>query len=146
ALECRQAAAWIAQQIGTGTQPQHIMVLARKRDRLAVMEGELRALHIPAQQPEKTDLCDAPEVQDLVALLDVLVSPTHDLSLARALKSPLFGFDDQALVALETIYHDGDVLARFAAAAPAPMRGTVLARLRALLGAALQVDGARYAT
>ena len=199
ALECRQAAAWIAQQIGAGTQPQHIMVLARKRDRLAVMEDELRALHIPAQQPEKTDLCDAPEVQDLVALLDVLVSPTHDLSLARALKSPLFGLGDQALVALalaarqaretgapaawfellqkpeglppdlhgvratllrwkqwvdrlpphdalETIYHDGDVLARFAAAAPAPMRDTVLARLRALLGAALQIDGARYAT
>ncbi len=68
-----------------------IMVLARKRDRLAVMEDELRALHIPAQQPEKTDLCEAPEVQDIVALLDALVSPTHDLSLARALKSPLFG-------------------------------------------------------
>jgi ATP-dependent helicase/nuclease subunit A len=199
ALECRQAAAWIGQQIGAATQPQHIMVLARKRDRLAVMEDELRALHIPAQQPEKTDLCDAPEVQDLVALLDVLVSPTHDLSLARALKSPLFGLDDQALVALalaarqareagapvtwfellqkpdglspdlhavsatlkrwkhwldrlpphdalETIYHDGDVLARFAAAAPPSMRDTVLARLRALLGAALQIDGARYAT
>ena len=197
ALECRQAAAWIAQQIGAGTQPQDIMVLARKRDRLAVMEDELRALHIAAQQPEKTDLCEAPEVQDLVALLDVLVSPTHDLSLARALKSPLFGQDDQALVtlalaarretgpavpwfellqkrdglpaglhgagvtllrwkqwvdrlpphdALEMIYHDGDVLARFAAASPAPLRGTVLARLRALLGAALQIDGARYAT
>ena len=68
-----------------------IMVLARRRDRLAAMEDELRALHIPAQQPEKTDLCEAPEVQDIVALLDVLVSPAHDLSLARALKSPLFG-------------------------------------------------------
>jgi ATP-dependent helicase/nuclease subunit A len=199
ALECRQAATWIAQQIDAGIAPQHIMVLARKRDRLAVMEDELRALHIPAQQPEKTDLCEAPEVQDVAALLDALVSPTHDLSLARALKSPLFGLDDEALVALavaareareagrpvpwfellqqqnglppelhgisatllrwkgwvdclpphdalETIYHDGDVLARFAAAAPAPLRNAVLANLRALLGAALQVDGARYAT
>ena len=60
------------------------MVLARRRERLAAMEDELRALHIPAQQPEKTDLCEAPEVQDLTALLDVLVSPGHDLSLARA--------------------------------------------------------------
>jgi ATP-dependent helicase/nuclease subunit A len=199
ALECRQAAAWIAQQIAAGAEPQHIMVLARKRDRLAFMEDELRALHIPAQQPEKTDLCEAPAVQDITALLDALVSPTHDLSLARALKSPLFGLGDEALVALavaarqareagrstpwfellqeedglppqlhgvcatllrwkgcvdrlpphdalETIYHDGNVLARFAAATPAPLRVAVLAQLRALLGAALQVDGARYAT
>ncbi len=42
---------------------------------------------------------DAPEVQDVVALLDALVSPGHDLSLARALKSPLFGLGDDALVA-----------------------------------------------
>ncbi|HWP11121.1 MAG TPA: UvrD-helicase domain-containing protein [Ramlibacter sp.] len=197
-LECRQAAAWIARQIESGAAPGHIMVLARKRDRLAVMEEELRALHIPAQQPEKTDLCEMPEVQDIAALLDALVSPAHDLSLARALKSPLFEVDDQALVALalaareareagrpvpwfellgkqdlppqlraisitllrwkgwveslpphdalENIYHDGEVLARFAAAAPAPLREGVLAHLRALLGAALQVDGARYAT
>ncbi|MEO7547893.1 MAG: 3'-5' exonuclease, partial [Ramlibacter sp.] len=198
-LECRQAAAWIAGQIAAGTRPQDIMVLARRRSRLAVMEDELRALHIPAQQPEKTELGEAPEVQDIVALLDVLVSPTHDLSLARALKSPLFSLPDAALVqialaaqaaqaagkpagwfdllqkkerpvpalpaqaadllrwkglvdrlpphdALEAIYHQGDVLARFAAAAPAPLREGVLANLRALLGAALQVNAARYAT
>ena len=198
-LECRQAAAWIAGQLDCGTAPGDIMVLARKRARLGVMEGELRALRILAQQPEKTDLGEAPEVQDLVALLDGLVSPTHDLSLARALKSPLFSLLDESLVqlallarqaqtdgqptpwfellqkkehltpdlsglgavllrwkgwvdglpphdALAAIYHDGDVLARFAQAAPAPLRGVVLANLRALLGAALQVDGGRYAT
>ncbi len=198
-LECRQAAAWIAQEIGGGVPAGDIMVLARKRDRLAAMEHELRSLHIPAQQPEKTDLCDAPEVQDVAALLDALVSPTHDLSLARALKSPLFGVTDDALIAiavaareareadrarswfellqqcgslhaaldgvaeklrrwqrwldvlpphdaLDRIYRDGDVLARFGAAAPAPLRQAVLANLRALLGAALDVDGGRYAT
>ncbi|MFC5497483.1 UvrD-helicase domain-containing protein [Caenimonas terrae] len=198
-LECRQAAAWIAQQIAQGLLPQQVMVLARRRDRLAAMEEQLRLLHIPAQQPEKTDLCEAPEVQDLTALLDALVSPTHDLSLARALKSPLFGITDDELVqlallartaadegrprpwfellqdprlgvpalgdasvkllrwkalldrlpphdALDAIYHQGDVLARFAQAAPAALRNKVLANLRALPGAALQVDGARYAT
>ncbi len=198
-LECRQAAAWVAQQIAQGLLPQQIMVLARRRDRLAALEEQLRLLHIPAQQPEKADLCEAPEVMDLTALLDVLVSPTHDLSLARALKSPLFGIGDgelvqvallarraqeqgrsrpwfellqdpqlespalrdaagkllrwQALVdrlpphdALDAIYHQGDVLARFAAAAPPALRGKVLANLRALPGAALQVDAARYAT
>lgn len=192
-LECRQAAQWIAAQIATGLHPREIMVLARKRDRLTVMQEELRELGIPAQQPEKTDLGEAPEVQDIVALLDALVSPAHDLSLARALRSPLFGLDDAALIelarrqreqarpwfellqgpglstalhgvgasvqrwkawldllpphdALDAIFEDGDVLARFVAAAPATMREGVRSRLQALLAAALQVDGGRYAT
>ena len=45
--------------------------------------------------------------------------------------------------ALHTIYQHGDVLARFAAAAPAAQRMAVLANLRALLSAALQHDGGR---
>jgi ATP-dependent helicase/nuclease subunit A len=192
-LECRQAARWIATQIGAGVLPQDIMVLARKRDRLSAMEAELRALGIPALQPLKTELGEAPEVQDLVALLDALVSPAHDLSLARALKSPLFSLSDAALVeialrqraqrrpwfellqqegwsselegvglrllrwqqwvanlpphdALHAIFEDGDVLARFVAAAPATLRAGVRASLLALLSAALQLDGGRYAT
>ncbi|MES2632842.1 MAG: UvrD-helicase domain-containing protein [Pseudomonadota bacterium] len=198
-VECRQAAAWIAQQIAAGLQPRDILVLARRRDRLSTMEGELRKLRIAAQQPEKTDLCEAPEVQDLVALLDALVSPTHDLSLARALKSPLFSLPDDTLVALalvsrqareqkqdaswfeilqresevasglsdvgkrllewrdlvlslpphdalEAIYRQGDVIQRFAAAAPPAMRDSIVANLKALPGAALDVEGGRYAT
>lgn len=195
--ECTQAAAWVAAQIASGTPPKEVLVLARKRDRLASMQDALRALHLPCVQPEKADLFDAPEVQDMVALLDVLVSPTHDLSLARALKSPLFGLGDDALVALATlrrkpehassswfdvlskkelsghdhqavgavltqyqawvgslpphdalhaIYEHGDVLARFAAAAPVTQRQAVQANLRALLAASLQHDGGRYLT
>jgi ATP-dependent helicase/nuclease subunit A len=123
-----------------------------------------------------------------------LVSPTHDLSLARALKSPLFGLTDDDLVeialaqkvnhsdvgpgsslwpnswfyllqnsehvrqdirrlgaklviwkawldslpphdALDAIFHDGDVLARYASAAPPTLRESVLANLNALLSA-----------
>lgn len=195
--ECAQAAAWVAQQIAAGTPPHEVLVLARKRDRLASMQDALRALHIPCVQPEKADLYDAPEVQDMVALLDALVSPGHDLSLARALKSPLFGVGDEVLVqlallrrqpehagaswfdllqkcelpaldgqalaanlaqykawvdawpphdALHAIYQQGDVLARFAAAAPVAQRAAVQANLRALLSAALQHDGGRYLT
>ncbi|HNV58093.1 MAG TPA: UvrD-helicase domain-containing protein, partial [Rhodoferax sp.] len=211
-LECRQAARWLAQQLQTGVlKPSDVMVLARKRERLGLMQAELAALHIAAQQPEKNDLADMPEVQDLVALLDVLVSPAHDLSLARVLKSPVFGISDADLVqlvlcqralqrkndapgddevaprparpgwlqvlqqsqdlpaalaplgarltiwkswvdtlpphdALSAIYHDGDVLARYAAATPQTQRESVLTHLRALLAAALQVDGGRYTT
>ncbi len=98
--ESAQAARWVAAQMAAGIAPGEIMVLARQRERLARMEEALRALHIPCVQPEKADLAEAPEVQDMVALLDVLVSPAHDLSLARALKSPLFGCDDALLTEL----------------------------------------------
>ncbi len=101
--ECSQAAAWVAEQIAAGTPPNEVLVLARKRDRLSAMQDALRAVHLPCVQPEKADLFDAPEVQDVVALLDVLVSTGHDLSLARALKSPLFGLGDEALVALAAL-------------------------------------------
>ncbi|MCW8200651.1 DNA helicase UvrD [Verminephrobacter aporrectodeae subsp. tuberculatae] len=195
--ECAQAAAWVAQWIAAGTPPGEVLVLARKRDRLAPMQDALRALHLPCVQPEKADLFDAPEVQDMVALLDALVSTGHDLALARALKSPLFGLGDDALVALaqlrrmpehaacswfdllqkrellpedlrahgavlaeykawvdrlpphdalHAIYQHGDVLARFAAAAPAAQRLAVQANLRVLLAAALQHGGGRYLT
>ena len=203
-LECEQAARWVAGRIADGTPPRQIMVLARRRSRLSALQDALRDRRIATQQPEKNDLNDAPEVQDMVALVDALVSPGHDLSLARALKSPLFGIDDEALVklalmkraqpsvnwftlmqggeetdaqrpvaqipvalvsvgekllrwkgwlaalpphdALDAIYHDGDVLARFGAAAPPALRETVLANLRGLLSASLEIDGARFTT
>ena len=195
--ECAQAARWVAARIAAGVPPREIMVLARKRDRLSALQDALRDLHVPCVQPEKADLGEAPEVQDVVALLDVLVSPGHDLSLARALRSPLFGLPDAALVelavlrrqpehaasswfdllqktellpldlqalgpvlaqyrrwvdglpphdALHAIYAAGDVLARFAAAAPPTQRAGVLANLRALQAASLQLEGGRYLT
>src|SRR5665647_3011532 len=48
--------------------------------------------------------------------------------------------------ALQAIYTDGDVLARFACAAPASQRETVLANLTALLQVSLQLGGGRFAT
>ena len=66
--------------------PSGVVALRRKRASLLPLQDELRALHIPAQIGEKTELIDCCEVLDIVALLDVLVSPQHDLSLARALR------------------------------------------------------------
>ena len=193
--ECEQAARWVAQRIADGIPPRQIMVLARRRNRLSAMQDALRQRHIPVQQPEKNELHDAPEVQDMVALIDALVSPAHDLSLARALKSPLFNIDDDVLVqlalrqrahsssswfaliqkgeglppvlveaaaslrkwqrwlmtlpphdAIDAIFHDGDVLAKFGAAVPAAMRQSALANLRGLMSASLEIEGARFAT
>ncbi len=194
-LEARQAASWIAHQLqSSALAPADIMVLARKRAALLPVQDELRHQHVPAQIGEKIDLIECCEVQDIVALLDVLVSRQHDLSLARVLKSPLFNLGDEALVqlalaqretalswfdllekmalqtpdqrpiaacllrwqawldalpphdALQAIYTDGDVLARFASAAPQAQRDVVLANLRALLGVSLELGGGRFAT
>ncbi len=206
--ECAQAAQWVAAQIASGTPPQDVLVLARTHDSLAQMQLALRTLRVPCVRPEKAQLVDAPEVQDVIALLDALVSPDHDLALARALKSPLFALSDAQLVeiellrrtlqerleavtapphaarcswldalqkeelncqelrrlggdlalyrqwvaqlpphdALQAIYAHRDVLARYAAAAPAVQRAGVLAHLRALLAAALDEAGGRYLT
>ena len=101
AIEARQAADWIAHELAQGDlQPKDIMVLSRKRERLGWLFDALRERGIPCEQPEKLDLSEAPAVQDVVALLDALVSPVHDLSLAQALKSPLFSWPDAALVQL----------------------------------------------
>ena len=48
--------------------------------------------------------------------------------------------------ALDAIFHDGDLLAKFGAAVPAAMRQSALANLRGLLSASLEIDGARFAT
>lgn len=197
-LETRQAARWLAARIAAGTPPSELMVLSRKRKPLGVLQAELRALHIACEQPEERVLGELPAVRDVLALVDALVSPGHDLSLAQALRSPLFGLGDEDLVriartvrqadraarpswldalpktelstqsgqalhddlmlyqgwllslpphdALQAIYAHREVLARFAAAAPAPERAATLADLRALLAAALQVQGGRFLT
>ena len=191
--ECRQAAQWLAQHLQSGAiQAGDVMVLSRKRERLNLMQIEFNALHVPAQQPEKNELADMPEVQDIIALLDVLVSPQHNLSLAQVLKSPIFSFNDADLVqialqskntdpneppliwwnclephtttaqtltrwqtwinrlpphdALSAIYTDGAILEKYASTALPALRESVLANLRALLGAILDMDGGRYVT
>ena len=206
-LEARQAAAWIAGLLKPSDpnvkalEASEVMVLSRRRAGLVPMQDALRAWGIPSQIGENTGLIDCCEVLDIVALMDVLVSPQHDLSLARVLRSPLFSMDSAYLVplaqarrrlnlswfallqahaqapvdelqavpglpavaaclarwqdwlahlpphdALQSIYDDGDVLARYAAAAPGAKCSAVLANLRALLSVALQVGGGRYVT
>lgn len=85
---------------GAPIKPGDIQVLSRKRASLRLLAQELQALHIPFAAPESFRLMDSAEVQDVVALLDVLASRQHHLSLARALRSPIFGVSDDDLMVL----------------------------------------------
>ncbi len=83
-----------------GVVPGDIQVLCRKRESLRLVAHSLAALGVPCAAVEEAQLFDAPEVRDLVAVLDVVASPSHALSLAQALKSPVFGCTDDDLVQL----------------------------------------------
>ena len=202
ARECRQAAQWLQRCVQAGTPASEILVIARKNARVAAMQHALAEAGLPALKADKLLLAEAPEVQDVVALVDALVSPRHDLSLARALKSPIFGLDDAQLVeirlgvlqaaqqaepaaiswldwllahadtdpavspwqplarqlqrwqqwlqqrlphdALDAIFRDGDLLARYAARTSPAQRAGVLERLQALPGHMLAFDGGRF--
>ena len=179
-----------------GVAPQDIMVLARKRAVLAQAADALAALHLPHVAPEDLRLAELPEVQDLLAVLDVLASQGQALSLARALKSPLFGANDDELLALaqrardaggwwpalmkfgadddapatlrraarllaqwhvaartlpphdllDRIVDQGELLPRLAAVVPPERHARAMEAVRALLVAALELDGGRYAS
>ena len=173
--------------------PAEIFVLSRKRQSLRLVAQALRNLHVPYTAVEDFELMAAPEARDLVALLDALVSPRHALSLAQALRSPVFGASDADLIALaqqatdgdwwralvesdaplspalqrarellarwrvaaqqlpphdllDRVVHEGAVRERVAATVPAEQRLAALGAIDALLGQALMLDGARYAT
>jgi ATP-dependent helicase/nuclease subunit A len=182
---------------GQGVSPERVLVLARKRAALTPVADALAALQVPQVEPEDLRLSQLPEAQDLLALFDVLASPTQALSLARALKSPLFGAADDDLVflarlvrderigwwpalmrcaddaaaspalqraarlcaawanvatvlpphdLLDRIVHEGELLPRLAATVPPARRARALDAVRALLAAALDLDGGRYAS
>lgn len=98
-LEAEQIAAAVDVLVNQDGMPAgEIYVLARKRASLALVAEALSLKGIPNIAPENAALAEAPEVRDLLAVMDVLVSPHHDLSLAQALKSPLFALTDRDLL------------------------------------------------
>ena len=97
--EGRQIAAAVVQILASGqARAGEIMVLARRRAVLAVVAQALAQRGVPHVVPEARALADAPESLDLIAVLEALASPGHDLALARSLKSPLLGCDDADLL------------------------------------------------
>ncbi len=111
--------------------PAEVMVLCRKRASLRLLADALRSRHVPHVAADELVLNEATEALDLVAVLDALVSPQHTLSLARALRCPLFGASDADLIALRIeAGPQGDWWSALATVAPGR---PALARAAALL-------------
>lgn len=100
AAEASAIAHAVLELVRQGVAPGQIFVLARKREPLRVLALALKRLGLPHVAPEDTPLLDAPDVRDLLALLDVLASSGQTLSLAHALRSPLFGVSESDLLSL----------------------------------------------
>ncbi len=81
--------------------PGDIMILVRRRD--AFFEAMIRALrekNVPAAGADRLKLAEHIAVMDLAALGRAALAPEDDLTLATALKTPIFGFDDDDLIRL----------------------------------------------
>jgi ATP-dependent helicase/nuclease subunit A len=109
-----------------------VMILVRRRTHLQVYERALRHAGMPFVTSRQGGLLDTLEAADLMALLAFLVSPFDDLSLAHALRSPIFACSDEDLMRIAQ--HPGTSWWQRLEALPAAAAGTRLARARDLLG------------
>ncbi len=145
-LEGRRLAAEIAHWVGSlqvadasgsrAARWSDAVVLLRRRTHMASFERALRDAGIPTLSDRRGGLLENAEIEDLVALLDFLCSE-DDLSLAHALRSPLFDCSDEDLLAIAGCA-GATWWARLAALAEP---GAALLHARTLLAGWLQVAG-----
>lgn len=101
AAEAEQVAGAMAELVQQqGVPPQDIKVLSRTRAALLALQAALQVRGLSFAAAGQYALADEMVVRDLLALLDVLASPQNDLSLAHALRSPIFGASDEDLIRL----------------------------------------------
>lgn len=77
-----------------------VMLLVKKRTYLTAYESALREAGIPFVSDKRGGLLESLEVADLIALLNFLITPGDNRSLAHVLKSPIFSANDEDLIAL----------------------------------------------
>ena len=77
-----------------------VLILMRSRTHLAEYEEALRDRQIPYLSLDRGTLLQSLEIRDLEALLVVLMTPQDNLSLAHALRSPIFSASDTDLMLL----------------------------------------------
>src|SRR5664279_290124 len=97
-LLARRIAAQVKRWMARGLKAGDVLVLVRQRG--ALFESIIRALKtadIPVAGADRLVLTEHIAVMDLMALADSLLLPDDDLALACALKSPLFGLNEEQL-------------------------------------------------
>ncbi|HED40171.1 MAG TPA: DNA helicase UvrD [Chromatiales bacterium] len=80
-----------------------IIILLRSRTHLSAYEAALREHNIAYISNTKSTILDTLEAQDMVALLNTLISPHNNLALAQLLRSPLFNCNESGLIALASL-------------------------------------------
>lgn len=76
------------------------LLLVKRRKYLPQFERALREAGLAFESSRLGGLLNTLEVDDLIALLTVLVTPRHDLPLAQVLRSPIFGFTEHQMQTL----------------------------------------------
>ncbi|MCS7310473.1 MAG: UvrD-helicase domain-containing protein [Armatimonadetes bacterium] len=76
----------------------HIAILLRQTSQVHLLEEALSRAGVPFYNTARRQYYVQPEVRDLVVALTVVDSPTNDVALAAALRSPLVG------VSMDTLY------------------------------------------
>ena len=131
--EAGKVAHRVAALLASGAPADSVFVLCRKRETLRLVASALEREQIAHSAVEDTALASTPEAQDLLAVLDCLVSPRHALSLARALRSPIFSASDSDLLELSAAALAAGDRDWWRALAAMAAPSAALARARALL-------------
>ena len=82
-------------------QPEDVLILVQRRsDLFTEIIAACKAKALPIAGADRLKVAAELAVKDLVGLLRFLATPADDLSLAEALKSPIFSWNEQQLFAL----------------------------------------------
>ncbi len=79
-----------------------IMILVRSRTHVADYERAFLEAKLPYISNNKGTLLECQEIQDLMALLDVLYTPYNNLAFATVLRSPIFQCNNDDLIFIAT--------------------------------------------
>jgi ATP-dependent helicase/nuclease subunit A len=83
------------------------ILLVKRRKYLPHYERALREAVLAYDSSRLGGLLNTLEIDDLIALLTVLVSPRHDLPLAQVLRSPIFSFTEEQMQELSMSMSQG---------------------------------------
>ncbi|MCD8002832.1 MAG: UvrD-helicase domain-containing protein [Clostridia bacterium] len=101
--EADAAAREIARLIKDGRPPSDIAILMRSaKERAPVFESALRKYGVPVENDAIPSFFESPEVLLMLSLLGMANNPLYDIYTAGALRSPVFGFTLDELIAVKS--------------------------------------------